>query len=55
MGKKYDIQEDMVVIEFCLNCTDKKCNGICDKLKDIKYQRQQELRRRRYERNRQKR
>lgn len=52
MGKKYDIQEDKVIVDFCLNCTEKACNGNCDKLKMAKYRRQAELKRRRYESNR---
>jgi hypothetical protein len=52
MGKKYDIQDDKVIVDFCLNCTEKVCNGNCDKLITEKHRRQAELKGRRYESNR---
>ena len=52
MGKKYDIMHDKVIVDFCLNCTQKVCKGNCDKLKMAKYDRQMELKRSRYESNR---
>lgn len=55
MGKRYEIQDDKVVVDYCLNCTNKDCNGNCDKIRTIKYRRQVELERERYERNRKKR
>lgn len=33
MGKKYSVEDDMAIVEFCLNCTKSKCYGTCEELK----------------------
>ena len=36
MGKIYDTTTEPALIEFCLNCTRKKCYGACEALKKEK-------------------
>lgn len=33
MGKKYDIESCREIVDFCLKCDKKRCNGNCEDLK----------------------
>ena len=36
MSKIYELETDPALVEFCLNCKNKKCVGNCDALKQEK-------------------
>lgn len=49
MGKKYDIEEDKFIVDFCLNCNRRSCKGNCEELKKAKRQRKAEMKGRKNE------
>lgn len=45
MGVKYNITEDKIIVEFCLNCEKQNCKGNCEDLKRAKERRKREIER----------